>query len=986
MVDYTETVEFSVVRAVATAGGAPISSTYSAWSTYSTITIANPPAVSDYQVQIPVTFAAGMNADFSDLRFTDIADAALPYWVESSIASTSAIIWVKVAASAASILMYYGNAAATSESAGAAVFDFFDDFSGTSVDTAKWNVLAGASVSGGQLSLSASEGYSAIASKTLFSAPYRAISRVKCTSRATTYIEFGFGVHQSNNTSYAGDGGGSSNGYRVNESDTATHGANIQKFNGSWTTLNQNSFNLAQNTYFRTVLSCLASGNALKLEFQPSGGGANIVSAVSTDTTYTSGYLSLINYGNNGGTTVSICDFIAVGKYSATPPTCSVGTATQNGEQPAAYTTATAAYNSTIEFGRLASPSIGPASFGCAVPFSIVRSPTVGSGSAYSETVEFSIVRAPDPPRTTQLIEFTGVLAGISTVKGSTTDSFWTLNQEIDEAHPLPFEARLGTKIIRQDKAGIEHCVFYGFLPEKSTQLAYCADSTNVVGYDYGEYLSEQMVPAELLVLPATQEPSTWIRAVLGGDSWESVTGVMPYRIHVIETWGTTIPAKEFPFKRDTPIAKAIKDVTDYYGYIFNAKWINLGPVLSVDNPDPSRRLIVIGAADYDAGAGGYSDHEPANLGGAYRPDEGVDVELFPTERGYSVGWIRDGEWLKFTRTFPWTGQYALSFRVACMGEACYFDVSIDGVNLSRVYTGANYLTGDYSVFVNTDPDVDHTIANITAGEHEIRIDFGGNVGEAPNDQHQNLASITCSPIPTGDAMGADHFIPAAYLLGEAELDSITNGLDLPTPRTFTNPSDAILNNVKISQKASNTCNRVVVGGHDAQGVYWWVVRETAAVTHDGELAREKVESPDACTTIALTNTYADNLLAYYQLDQQSYDLSVDQGMDLQPYQLIRFVGYDQIPTGWCRIVSASYHCEYLNDFVDISVVPVATFTAQRRLVRSLLATNTNITESIVNSAISDIPGILVGTVASVNGSAAVVDVESGGAITTRCT
>ena len=54
-------------------------------------------------------------------------------------------------------------------------------------------------------------------------------------------------------------------------------------------------------------------------------------------------------------------------------------------------------------------------------------------------------------------------------------------------------------------------------------------------------------------------------------------------------------------------------------------------------------------AEDFDAGGEGvaYHDVEPANLGGAYRPAEGVDIEkgAYITD----VGWIRSGEWLTYT-------------------------------------------------------------------------------------------------------------------------------------------------------------------------------------------------------------------------------------------------------------------------------------------------------------------------------------------------
>ncbi len=57
----------------------------------------------------------------------------------------------------------------------------------------------------------------------------------------------------------------------------------------------------------------------------------------------------------------------------------------------------------------------------------------------------------------------------------------------------------------------------------------------------------------------------------------------------------------------------------------------------------------LVQAKDFDVGGEGvaYHDTEPANLGGAYRPTEGVDIET--TGLFTDVGWIRSGEWLTYT-------------------------------------------------------------------------------------------------------------------------------------------------------------------------------------------------------------------------------------------------------------------------------------------------------------------------------------------------
>jgi hypothetical protein len=90
-------------------------------------------ALSNYQVKVSLSYDPAMRADFGDIRFTDSSGVNLvSYWVQSYVASTSAIFWVKVPSvpsGAGTIYVYYGNPGVSSASDGWNTFDFFDDFS-----------------------------------------------------------------------------------------------------------------------------------------------------------------------------------------------------------------------------------------------------------------------------------------------------------------------------------------------------------------------------------------------------------------------------------------------------------------------------------------------------------------------------------------------------------------------------------------------------------------------------------------------------------------------------------------------------------------------------------------------------------------------------------------------------------------------------------------------------------------------------------------
>lgn len=979
MVDYSETVEFSVVRAAATVGEAGISSTYSAWSMYSTVTIANPPAVSDYQVQIAVTYAAEMNADFSDLRFTDIADAALPYWIESSTASTSAVIWVKVAASTASILMFYGNAAATSESNGANVFDFYDDFSGATIDTSKWETSGSGTVSIANDVLTIQNGTSAdqiVTAKTAFGTGYAVRSRLKTAHDALngTYNVLSWRTHTGTaprpecSTYFSG------------ESSTR-----LYNYSTGWAGLSADAAAWAANTYGTVEIQRFAAAATWKIGSY----------SYSNSAQYPTNSLPVqFLVGQNPSISSSITvDFVTVRKCSATEPACTVGSPATNGTPATSYTTATVEYHDTIEFGRVVTPSIGPASFGCTVPFSVVRAPTVTGGTAYQETVEFSVVRVPDPIQAQIFITVPTSTAISTSIRRSITDAFTSCTETVDGIWEVPIDDFRGLQKVTPDQNGTNRCLFYGLVPDIDYALAYIDNKTNLTGYDYGWYLTQQFVPLANLTLPATTDPADYILILLGGSTWERVTGIRPYRIVSPPTWGTTVAAKEFRFTEQTTKADAIRQICEYYGMIWYTTWQNGSYSLTVDSPIPSRRLIRIEAEDYDAGGEGvgYHDVDTVNIGGAYRSG-GPDIEYFASEAGYNVGWIRDGEWLKYTRSFPWAGQYALQFRVASMGTLTYFDVYLDGAVTPefRIHVGRDYCTGSYSVFTNTDPVADNAYITVAAGAHSIKLVFGGNTEDVtPSNMHQNIGRIDCIPQSSGADVPA-FYEPVGYFIYEDDLDSATAGLNLPPALTVTAPDSYLKNGVRVTRKAGERYNRIAVTGKTATDppVSFTETVETVGVRDGADRPLEyRDPDTDSCQTTTAASARAAALLTFYQTDQRSYKATFMRRLDLQLYQLVYFVGYEEVTTAALRIVDIEYHIELGKNSVTVSLIPDQKFSNQRRLARMLFPTAAGNTAAVVQKAIGNQPVILVGEVTSVSGGSAVVTVESDGTtMNWRCT
>jgi len=165
----------------------PAPETYDEWSTVAKVNVTNAPALDAYPIRLYVPFATGMKEDFGDLRFTDLNDQALPYWIESYTTGPGVNVWVKVAAGTTSFLMVYGYASATSESNGANVFDLYDGFESGTIDAAKWDTsTGGATVQGGLATITGDgTGYKQITSLAKFGQGYalRASANIPASDR-----------------------------------------------------------------------------------------------------------------------------------------------------------------------------------------------------------------------------------------------------------------------------------------------------------------------------------------------------------------------------------------------------------------------------------------------------------------------------------------------------------------------------------------------------------------------------------------------------------------------------------------------------------------------------------------------------------------------------------------------------------------------------------------------------------------------------------
>jgi hypothetical protein len=125
--------------------------------------------------------------------------------------------------------------------------------------------------------------------------------------------------------------------------------------------------------------------------------------------------------------------------------------------------------------------------------------------------------------------------------------------------------------------------------------------------------------------------------------------------------------------------------VADSNGAVFG----NLNYVrLAANGPRPfggATRAIpgTIQAEDFDDGAESvaYHDTSAGNKGGQYRPTD-VDIEATTdVGGGYDVGWIKPGEWLRYSVSVAQARSYTLTVRVAASGAGGVFHIEFGGVD-----------------------------------------------------------------------------------------------------------------------------------------------------------------------------------------------------------------------------------------------------------------------------------------------------------------
>jgi hypothetical protein len=228
----------------------------------------------------------------------------------------------------------------------------------------------------------------------------------------------------------------------------------------------------------------------------------------------------------------------------------------------------------------------------------------------------------------------------------------------------------------------------------------------------------------------------------------------------------------------------------------------NGSPFSGTPSPVPGR----IQAEHYDKGGEGraYHDVDANNIGLAFRPTEGVDLEP-SNDQGFDVYWITAGEWLEYTFRTQEGGSFNFAPYVASVPGMGSFRLLVDNVDVSGVKPV--YGTGGWQFWK---PIVVGPVA-LEAGVHIMRLEF-----DSATDKTGWLFSLNYIDVSRSTSVGTDAVddLPATYSLAQ----------NYPNPF---NPSSeieyALPEATQIQLEVFNTLGQKVmelVDAHQAAGVH----------------------------------------------------------------------------------------------------------------------------------------------------------------------
>ncbi len=157
----------------------------------------------------------------------------------------------------------------------------------------------------------------------------------------------------------------------------------------------------------------------------------------------------------------------------------------------------------------------------------------------------------------------------------------------------------------------------------------------------------------------------------------------------------------------------------------------------------------LVEAEDFDNGGPGvaYFDTTVSNRGGAYRTNEGVDIESQGAIT--NLAYIVNNEWTEYTVVVGVPGTYTMDFRVGSWNNGRQIVVSVDSVNVATVNVPN---VGGYEAFETVSASIP-----LSSGSHVIRLTF---VGDGQNLDWFRVREASTDNSPVQTAYNGPHLVP----------------------------------------------------------------------------------------------------------------------------------------------------------------------------------------------------------------------------------
>ncbi len=505
------------------AGGVNASNVYRRWSGEGIINLSGTSsAAGGEQILISLKKVPGMAQDGRDLRFTDPSGKIeLDYYIETTTA-TEFSIWIKLPALVSKIRFFYGNGTAAAQSSAENTFDFFDDFPGSSLDTAvKWTVIGGtATVSGGVLTLADATHNTMITTKSAWGTGY--IVEMRQYHATNNQMINGWLNTSAQRAAWLGASGASNNDYG-------------HTYNGSTSTTTNDNVNRSGTTFYKYAVARDASecrfyvDDALRLTISTTNPTGNV----------TLGAYSEVNSGN------VVIDWVRLRKITAL--TGSLGAYGRRGGGVIYYETT---WSEEIEIIPPTEINHRPTDPGIQIYYDYIKPPSVGLG-----------LRVGDPVliERKELIDYN---VGSVEVTRSINDAYSQLNTEFHDLTVPPEGSTI--KHNAYDSAGDPHLLFAGQILPTSAAMGRDKQTVSVSAVDNCVNLVTQALPWNYQVIDteAVSIP-TWIERLIDTEK----TGVV---------LNTAIDSEkdpyQFVFDAKTTRLDAIKKIAEYAECVFTSK------------------------------------------------------------------------------------------------------------------------------------------------------------------------------------------------------------------------------------------------------------------------------------------------------------------------------------------------------------------------------------------------------------------------------